>query len=127
MSYYQDAKKVGKMFAHMTTGSSNLLKAGSSTPAAPKQKKSKKSKKAKKDKKEHYEGSSDKEKAKDTSEAPLIELSDRESLLEDVPFAPTTVPSYGTASGSRCNWIIFIHFANWWYIIKIYADFKIEW
>ena len=126
MSYYSDTKKVDKMFTCMTTGGSNSLKAGFLTLAVPKQKKLKKSKKDKKDKKEHHKGSNNKQKAKDISEAPLIELSDWESLLEDVPFAPTTVPFCGTASSSRYNWIIFIHFANWWYIMKIYADFKIE-
>lgn len=97
MSYYKDTKKVGKMFARLTTGGSNPAKGGPSTPAAPKQKKAKKAKKAKKDK--HDRG-----KAKETVEyaPPLIEISDRESLASDVPIAPRTV-SYGSASGSGCN------------------------
>ena len=52
MSYHSESKKVGKMFARMTTGGS---KAGPSVSAASKQKKVKKAKKAKK---EHCEGSS---------------------------------------------------------------------
>ena len=42
MSYYKDTKKVGKMFAYLTTDGSNFAKAGPSIPAAPKQKKAKK-------------------------------------------------------------------------------------
>ena len=38
MSYYKDTKKVGKMFAHLTTGGSNPAKAGPSTPVLQKQK-----------------------------------------------------------------------------------------
>src|SRR5260364_227434 len=97
MSYYKDTKKVGKMFARLTTGGSNPVKAGSLTPAAPKQKKTKKAKKAKKDKQ-------DREKAKEIIEdAPLlIVLSDQESSTSDVSINPRTV-SNGSASGSGCN------------------------
>ncbi|RIB30964.1 hypothetical protein C2G38_2151076 [Gigaspora rosea] len=81
MSYYKNTKKVGKMFARLTTGGSNSAIAGSSSSAP------KKAKKAKKDKK-----NKDKGKTKETVERapPLIELSDRVSPVSDVPIAPMT-------------------------------------
>ncbi|RIB05685.1 hypothetical protein C2G38_2218984 [Gigaspora rosea] len=88
MSYYKNTKKVGKMFARLTTGGSNPAMAGSSSSAT---KKAKKAKKAKKNK--------DKGKTKETVERalPLIELSDRVSPASDVPIAPMTA-SYKYAS-----------------------------
>ena len=96
MSYYKDTKKVGKMFARLTTGGSNPTMAGSSSSAT---KKAKKAKKAKKNK--------DKGKTKEIKETverapPPIELSDRVSPASDVSIAPMTA-SYEYASGSGCN------------------------
>ena len=98
MSYYKEAQNTGKIFARLIAGGSRPAKAGSSQSSAPKQKKAKKDKKAKKAK---Y----DKGKAVVVGEAPLIELSDTEAHLSDVPVAPITAPppsypSYGSGFGS---------------------------